>query len=632
MAFDYGSINLGLQNPFKKEGVITAIRGLLLSLLGIYLLIEAVLQVKSDVLSGWILVVFGMFLLSIGIKALSLGIFATLRYFVGRNPPTSLARNFSKSETGDSQQEANYVAYQVNELEEMLVGRKNGTFVEPIGLLARLLHSLFPRLLFMPYPIRNMAQGIFGAWVKTLTAILAYGLIAVVCLFGFAGALGERMFPIYSVLLVLFLAVTWWGAGRSISRAPEHKVESLGGGSLVKVIGGSILIPVLLAMGASILFGSEANAIKVIETWQALLPEWHSTGYVIGILITASLSCLLLIMLLRARIASVNPVAEVSELRENWQETVHPNEIFINLDNLVMANRRYKEVPNRVYRELDPKLQEQVDNKGEFKGELIQEVQPKVKNLDLGGVFNLARDLSLIWGNLIYLAGGILIFFMTYGVIDVAQFAISLSDSSLRSILSSEQAGAFLDLLASALHLLFIGMLCNIFARILTNAAHQFYAEIQFESLLVYFKCEGTFSESKISTGTGIYDSTRSENILVRSSITPWIIASRLVTTTFAATGMRNLEYPRYVLEMHKAEDELMSIKDDVVGFLKDRESIAAITSQRDLGNACQLHQLNQQTRAMPAKHQSLPQDAEAAGYLMQEGEREEKREDARND
>jgi hypothetical protein len=622
MAFDYGSIDLGLKNPFKKEGVITAIRGLLQALIGIYLLIEAVQQVKSDTLTGWVLVVFGMLLLSFGIKALSLGVFATLRYFVGRNPPTSLARNFSKSEASNTQQEANYVAYQANELEEMLVGRKNVTFVEPIGLLARLLHSLFPRLLFMPYPIRNMAQRVFGAWIKTLTAILAYGLIAVVSLFGFAGVLGERMFPIYSVLLALYLAVTWWGAGRFISRAPENKVESLGSGSVVKVIGGSILIPVLLTMGLSFSFGSETNAINVFETWQAFLPEWHATSYIIGIFITATLSCLLLIMQLRARIASVNPVAEVSELRENWQESVHPNEIFINLDNLVMANRRYKEVPNRVYRELDPKLQEQVDNKGGFKGELIQEVQPKVKNLDLGGAFNLARDLSLIAGNLLYVVGGILIFYLTYSVIDVVQFSTTLS-GSLRSILNSEQAGAFLDLLAIALHLLFLGLLSSIFARILSNSAHLFYAEIQFESLLVYFKCEGTFSESKISTGTGIHDSTRSENILVRSSITPWVIVSRLVTTTFAATGMRNLEHPRHVMEMHKADDELLSIKDDVLGFLKDRESIAAITSQRDLGNASQLYQLNQQTRAMPARHLSLPQEEEAAGYLKrEEGER----------
>jgi hypothetical protein len=621
MAFDYGSIDLGLKNPFKKEGVATAIRGLLQSLIGIYLLFEAVQRVKSDTLAGWILVAFGILLLSIGVKALSLGIFATLRYFVGRNPPTSLAKNFSKSEASNSREEANNVAYQANALEEMLVGRKNTTFVEPIGLLARLLHSLFPRLLFMPYPIRNMAQRLFGAWVKTLTAIMAYGLIAFVSLFGFVGELGERMFPVYAVLLALYLAYIWWGEGWSISRAPEHKVESLGSGSLVKVIAGSILIPVMLVMGTSFLFGGETKTIGALDTWQTLMPEMHATGYVVGIFVMASLSGLLLIMQLRARIASVNPVAEVSELRENWQESVHPNEIFINLDNLVMANRRYKEVPNRVYRELDPKLQEQVDNKGGFKGELIQEIQPKVKSQKLGTTFILVRDLSLILGNLLFLVGTLFILSLTYAVIDVAQFATTQSEDTLRSVLTSAQAGEFFDLVTTALHLLFLGLLSTTFARILSNVAHLFYAEIQFESLLVFFKCEGTFSESKISTGTGIHDSTRSENILVRSSITPWIIVSRLVSTTFAATGMRNLEHPRHVLEMHKADSELMSIKEDIVSFLKDRESIAAITSQRDLGNASQLHQLNQQTRAMPANFPSLRQDDEAAGYLTQKEE-----------
>jgi hypothetical protein len=473
----------------------------------------------------------------------------------------------------------------------------------------------------MPYPIRNMAQRVFGAWVKTLSASMAYGLIAFVSLFGFVGELGERMFPVYSVLLALYLAYIWWWAGRSISRAPEHKVESLGSGSLVKVIAGSILIPVILVMGTSFLLGDETEAIGVLETWQTLMPEMHTNGYLVGIFVMASLSGLLLIMPLRARIASVNPVAEVSELRENWQESVHPNEIFINLDNLVMANRRYKEVPNRVYRELDPRLQEQVDNKGGFKGELIQEIQPKVKHQNLGGAFILARDLSLILGNLLFLIGTVFIFYLTYAVIDVAQFAATQSGDTLRSLLTDAQAGAFFDLVVSAFHLLFLGLLSTTFARILSNVAHLFYAEIQFESLLVFFKCEGTFSESKISTGTGIHDSTRSENILVRSSITPWIIVSRLISTTFAATGMRNLEHTRHVLEMHKADSELMSIKEDIVNFLKDRESIAAITSQRDLGNASQLHQLNQQTRTMPADFPSLRQDEEAAGYLTQKGE-----------
>lgn len=125
-------------------------------------------------------------------------------------------------------------------------------------------------------------------------------------------------------------------------------------------------------------------------------------------------------------------------------------------------------------------------------------------------------------------------------------------------MLDSEQAQTFIDLLVVAGHLIFLGLLSNVFARILSNAAHLFYAEIRFESLPVFFRCEGTFSESKISTGTGIHDSTRSENTLVRSSITLWIIVS-------------------------------------------------------------QVYQLNQQTRAMPSGYRKPTQDEEAAGYLTKE-------------
>jgi hypothetical protein len=69
---------------------------------------------------------------------------------------------------------------------------------------------------------------------------------------------------------------------------------------------------------------------------------------------------------------------------------------------------------------------------------------------------------------------------------------------------------------------------------------------------------------------------------------------------------------------MHKAQDELSNIRNDVVSFLKDRESIAAITSERDLGNASQIHQLNKQTRAIPIENERLHLDDSAAGYLAQ--------------
>src|SRR5690606_16956540 len=140
------------------------------------------------------------------------------------------------------------------------------------------------------------------------------------------------------------------------------------------------------------------------------------------------------------------PVAEVSELRENWQESVHPNEIFINLDNLVMANRRYKEVPNRVYRELDPQLQEQVQGKGSFKGEMIQEIQPKVRELDLGPVFYKGRLASLLAGNTLHVVAVLLTLLLAYSVVSIYQFVAVQPEAWNIKSLGSPETTEFLGL------------------------------------------------------------------------------------------------------------------------------------------------------------------------------------------
>ena len=619
MAFDYGSIDLGLKNPFKLEGKITAARGLIESVAGISLLVIAAGSVKEDTTAGWILMIFGMLILALGIRSLSSGIYATLKYFVGRNHPTSLAYNYSKSQTSTAQEEQKDVAYTAQSLEEMLVGRKNSTFKEPNGFLSRLLHSLIPKLLFLPYPIRNVAQRLFGSWVSTFVALIAYGLVAFVSLSGFTGEAGELAFPVYSAILMFYVLFSWRSSGKPISRDAEKNIEALGTGALAKIISLSFILPIAIGLSMSWLMKEQRISKQQIDNWLEQLPSLHAGMYLIAIIVLATLSCALVFIMIKARLNSVTPSAEVSELRENWQESVHPDEIFINLDNLVMANRRYKEVPNRVYRELDPKLQEQIEGKGGFKGEMIQEIQPKLYSTDLGKNFTLARLLALVSGNLLYIIALVFTVFLAYSFINVYQYIDAANISSFKQAFNNQHIIQFSELLMTSFHLLLIGMLIKAFAQLLTNTAHLFFAEMQFESLLVYFKCEGTFTESKISTGTGIHDSTRSENTLVRSSITPWIIVSRVISTTFAATGMRNLEHPRHIMEMHKDEGQLQAIKKDVIAFLKDRESIASITSERDLGNASQIHQLNQQTRAMPTQQAITKDDEEAAGYLRQE-------------
>jgi hypothetical protein len=127
---------------------------------------------------------------------------------------------------------------------------------------------------------------------------------------------------------------------------------------------------------------------------------------------------------------------------------------------------------------------------------------------------------------------------------------------------------------------------------------------------MVYFQCRGTYTESKLSTGTSIYDSTRSENTVVRSSMTLWLIATRLITSTFAASGAMNLENRRYVLEMHKADPELHTVVEDLRAFVSKREAIAGIDNEGDVSAAARIHQVNQSTRYLGRdEHPPLDRD-----------------------
>src|SRR5690606_30894293 len=114
-------------------------------------------------------------------------------------------------------------------------------------------------------------QRIFGAWIKTLTAVVAYGFVAFVTLAGFAGEAGELVFPVYSALLLFYLVFVWSATGRRLSRAPELTVESLGGADFVKIVAVSIVLPVVIGLGVSWLLNqSNTQSAVVAEALEAL--------------------------------------------------------------------------------------------------------------------------------------------------------------------------------------------------------------------------------------------------------------------------------------------------------------------------------------------------------------------------
>uniref|UniRef100_UPI004048B6F1 hypothetical protein n=1 Tax=Rheinheimera sp. TaxID=1869214 RepID=UPI004048B6F1 len=622
MAYDYGSESLGIRNPFKAEGLLRAVRGLLVSLLGIYPLLQVVSLVQQDKTLAWIYAAVGFVLLAGGLRALGGGIFQMLRFFVGRSVPTSLAANVSKSERETAKFEQPH--YKSTDLEEMLMGRKNKTFVEPVGFISRLVHTLVPKLIFLPYPLRNLAQRYAGALIATLVALVAYALTAFVCLTGLAGNTGDILLPFFSFLLMVYLVISWRAAS-TVYRQAERRIETQGNLQLAKIMAFAILAPVVLGLVINFLLQQRDIALFVVDMQNTELQTFAVMPQLLLVLLFTALSGALIFLLLKQRTALVQAQTKVSEYRANWQENIHPRELFVNIDNIVMANRRYKEIPNRVYRELNPSLNEQSESKGNFSGEVMIETQPEFAPLEHTALFRQLRLWATLAGQVLLFVGPIILFYL----LTEAQLILSIvreftaiakpSDAALSQfIVSLFNESQFV------ISLVFSWLICHSFGRLLQNYSHTFWAELNFDSLLVYLKCEGTYTESKLTTGKGIYDSTSSENYVMRSSLTPWIISSRIMTSTFADSGAKNVEHPRHILEMRDNPQEMQTILDDIKGFLSDRETIASIKNAQDLSNTEQIYQINQQSRAMPltpdqATLASPQQDADASVSLPPE-------------
>ena len=155
----------------------------------------------------------------------------------------------------------------------------------------------------------------------------------------------------------------------------------------------------------------------------------------------------------------------------------------------------------------------------------------------------------------------------------------------------SLSAGTIAQLLLGALLLWIAG-------RLIARTSTLYVSEIEFESDLISFAVTGTFSESRLATGMSIYDSTRSENLIVRSSLTPWLVVSRLHTSTLTVSGSGNLEQPRLVLGMEDNETLSRELVADARSFLRDRQIMATVGSEADLQAAANIYQMNERTRA----------------------------------
>jgi hypothetical protein len=568
MSYDYGSTTIEIPNPFKLEGALETARGVVITTLGIIVVLSMREQViDGRFVTGWPKFVGAFLLLGFGLEKTASGLFRVFRFYVGRGIPADLS--------GTKKNPGHKTAYEVKELKEMLMGRTNVTFKEPVSWLSRLLHTLDGNLLFLAPRLREAAESLFETGVLTIALTLLYGL----ALFSAAtGLIPIRGTPVPGWLGWMFVVAMfglWWFNRPRFRRTPTRKPRFRFSRMMAWSAEHKPALAIFVAILASTILGLiyKAGALPAVPL--SPLP------WILLLVIGGSVVCLASIIMISLKKPSDAPPTEVSEFRDQWQESVHPLDIFRAFD-MTMADFRFQEIPNRTYEERDPRLVD--EKKGTFSGSMVQETQPIPQPAIVSPALGRLRQANLVMGQVLLLAGAICFFVL---------------------LTRPPTAGGIIRLEWGLTGVVFV-----LFGLTMAVASHLVYSEVPFQSRVLHLLIDnGTFARSKVSTGMAFHDSTRSENELVRSSLSPWLLCTRIQSVTYAESGAGKLEQHRYVLKMEKDDAFLDGVVDALRHFISSRQLVAGITAKADFGAADIIHRMNEVTRVRSGPVPTIPAD-----------------------
>lgn len=477
-----------------------------------------------------------------GIGTCIQGVYRISRFYISRTAPASLANNLGTTS-------AERCVYSNSQVESMLVSRKNMTFSEPQGVLQRALYSFLPDLIFTPPPVYRLLVRMTQSTQKILIGAFVFSIIYFAATVKLLGETGLRFLPLISFMVLAYLTTTL------LTTSNDQDLKQI---SFAKKLVAGILF---ITFGYRLLkaFG------RGVEAFELKFTAWPSVLLCFTVVVATFSVALWLVK--RRQYGQVT--TEASEYRDNIQKSVHPNEVMIHLEKIILAKRRYKEIPNRIYKKFEPVLHGENVTKGSFEGSSLTETQPEYVDIEHQTSFVSARLLLTI----------------------IAQVCIVLS--TLLLVLSVAKLNAAESSMSTSYTLFFTALVIYGSGTFLQTLTHIFWSEISFTSLLLLMKLDGTFSESKLSTGMSVYDSDRSENTLVRSSITTWFMCSRMTTSTFAEAGTGPVDGGRYVLDMRKDDHEAQAVLDELHDFLSNRSNIADMTS-KDLEASVNIKEVNQ--------------------------------------
>ncbi|MEY3995750.1 MAG: hypothetical protein RL344_93 [Pseudomonadota bacterium] len=580
MSYDYSSESnsLDLVNPYVFQNRILFASGTALLLTSLYIFFKAQQALQLSLIGKSIL----FCLLGIGLSCVAVSLFAKamqrLKFYFGRDKPSSLATDVPLGTTGSSEQAIHL---------QSLLRQRALAYAEPQGALQSVLYHRFPKLLTAPIWVQNFANQYF----LNLCTVLATFLSFLIAWFFAKEGVTETW-----VSLIYFLASVFW----LIKPYSTVQRQSLTMSHLIMLMVAAIMLPILLGLLATML--------------PSLLGlTFHTQIFVL--LGCATISSLLLLCAALGQTTDT-PITQVSNELLRVSMSSPPATLFQEIER-IQQMQWTDNIPNRCYSRLEPSTPV-TSLGGSFAGDLLQETQPMpIQGRNTSDTHSIFADSSrkfLGFSDVfaVFLIGVSILFILIFvngfntqhssqyispdkmltpsissNLKNKVNIATNISENSMPK--STAQSKLLINwsmqnwsLLTGAFMMISAALFC------LKNAAY-LWGRFDFKSNLLWVTVQGNYQTATLGTGNNFSGQMHTENKFVRvEDMTVNIWRTCIESVCFGANS------PRQVTSMFATQKEAKDLVNDLLTYINGQSILTVPQSDRDRYKMSTLFQAEQ--------------------------------------
>lgn len=583
MSYDYSSESnsLDLVNPYVFQNRILFASGTALLLTSLYIFFKAQQALQLSLIGKSIF----FCLLGIGLSCVAVSLFAKamqrLKFYFGRDKPSSLATDVPLGMTGNSEQAIHL---------QSLLRQRALAYAEPQGALQSVLYHRFPKLLTAPIWVQNFANQYF----LNVCTVLATFLSFLIAWFFAKEGVTETW-----VSLIYFLVSVFW----LIKPYSTVQKQSLTMSHLIMLMVAAIMLPILLGLLATRL--------------PSLLGLTFHTQ--IFVLLGCTLISSLLLLCAALGQTTDTPITQVSNELLRVSMSSPPATLFQEIER-IQQMQWTDNIPNRCYSRLEPSTPI-TSLGGNFTGDLLQETQPMpVQGRNTSDTQSIFADSSrkfLGFSDVfaVFLIGVSILFILIFvnGFANSFSFnnqyssqhstqylnqytstekmsmtppvlsnlknktTTNITDYQNSTAKNTTQPRLLIDwtaqnwsLLTGAFMMISAALFC------LKNAAY-LWGRFDFKSNILWVTVQGNYQTATLGTGNNFSGQMHTENKFVRvEDMTVNIWRTCIESVCFGANS------PRQVTSMFATQKEAKDLVNDLLAYINGQSILTAPQSDRD--------------------------------------------------